>query len=65
MTSFPQETLTGLIERVTFHHPETGFCVLKVKAQGHKDLVVSGKCDVITAGEWIEANLNCLLINIG
>ena len=50
-----QETLSGLIERVTFHNPETGFCVLKVKVKGHKDLVVVGACVVVTAGEWIEA----------
>jgi exodeoxyribonuclease V alpha subunit len=52
----PQETLNGFVERVTFHSPETGFCVLKVKAKGHKDLVaVVGACAVVTAGEWIEA----------
>jgi exodeoxyribonuclease V alpha subunit len=52
----PEETLNGLIERVTFHNPETGFCVLKVKVKGHKDLiVVVGACAVVTAGEWIEA----------
>ena len=51
-----QETLSGLIERVTFHNPETGFCVLKVKVKSHKDLiVVVGACAVVTAGEWIEA----------
>lgn len=56
MVSSPQETFSGLVERVTFHNPETGFCVLKVKAKGHKDLVVVvGACAVITAGEWIEA----------
>jgi exodeoxyribonuclease V alpha subunit len=52
----PEETLNGLIERVTFHNSDTGFCVLKVKAKGHKDLVVViGACAVVTAGEWIEA----------
>lgn len=56
MVSSLQETFSGLVERVTFHNPETGFCVLKVKAKGHKDLVVVvGACGVITAGEWIEA----------
>jgi exodeoxyribonuclease V alpha subunit len=33
------EVLAGLVERVTFHNPETGFCVLRVKARGQKDLV--------------------------
>ena len=28
------ETLTGLVERVTFHNPDNGFCVLRVKARG-------------------------------
>ena len=32
-------TLTGLVERVTFHSPETGFGVLQVKVRGHRDLV--------------------------
>ena len=27
------ETLTGLVERVTFHNPDNGFCVLRVKAR--------------------------------
>ena len=26
-----REALAGLVERVTFHNPETGFCVLRVK----------------------------------
>jgi exodeoxyribonuclease V alpha subunit len=53
---FADETLAGLIERVTFHNPETGFCVLKVKVKGHKDLVVVvGACATVSAGEWIEA----------
>jgi hypothetical protein len=28
------ETLTGLIERVTYHNPENGFAVLKVVVKG-------------------------------
>ena len=56
MTLYPEETLTGLVERVTFHNTETGFCVLKVKARGHKDLVaIVGACAVVTAGEGVEA----------
>ena len=30
------ESLSGLIERVTFHSEDTGFAVLKVKAQGQE-----------------------------
>ncbi|WP_418904055.1 hypothetical protein, partial [Cereibacter sphaeroides] len=33
------ELLAGLVERVTFHSAESGFCVLRVKARGHRDLV--------------------------
>jgi hypothetical protein len=28
------EEISGLIERVTFHNDESGFCVLRVKAPG-------------------------------
>jgi len=30
----PTETLSGLVERVTYHNAENGFCVLRVKARG-------------------------------
>ena len=32
------ETLTGLVERVIYHNPENGFCVLRIKVRGHKAL---------------------------
>ena len=52
-----QEVLAGLVERVTFHNPENGFCVLRAKARGHRDLVtVVGHAAVISAGEWITAS---------
>ena len=35
------EVLAGLVERVTFHNSENGFCVLRVKARGHRDLVTT------------------------
>src|SRR5271169_4835485 len=34
-----QEVLAGLVERVTFHNDESGFCVLRIKARGHRELV--------------------------
>ena len=34
-----REVLAGLVERVTFHNPENGFCVLRTRARGHRDLV--------------------------
>ena len=33
-----QEVLAGLVERVTFHNADNGFCVLRIKARGHRDL---------------------------
>jgi exodeoxyribonuclease V alpha subunit len=33
------EVLVGLVDRVTFHNPENGFCVLRVKARGQRDLI--------------------------
>ena len=51
------EVLAGLVERVTFHNPETGFCVLRIKARGHRDLVTAvGHAATISAGEWITAS---------
>ena len=52
-----QEVLAGLVERVTFHNAENGFCVLRAKARGHRDLVtVAGHAAIISAGEWITAS---------
>ena len=51
------QVLAGLVERVTFHNAENGFCVLRVKARGHRDLVtVVGHAAAISAGEWITAS---------
>jgi exodeoxyribonuclease V alpha subunit len=53
----PTEVLAGLVERVTFHSTETGFCVLRVKARGHRDLVTTiGHAAMISAGEWVTAS---------
>ena len=52
-----REVLAGLVERVTFHNAENGFCVLRIKARGHRDLVtVVGHSAIISAGEWITAS---------
>lgn len=49
-----REVLAGLVERVTFHNPENGFCVLRIKARGQRDLVtVVGHAAMVGAGEWI------------
>jgi exodeoxyribonuclease V alpha subunit len=52
-----REPLAGLVERVTFHNAENGFCVLRIKARGHRDLVtVLGAAPSIAAGEYIQAS---------
>src|SRR6266700_6698348 len=51
------EVLAGLVERVTYHNVENGFCVLRAKARGHRDVVtVVGHAATISAGEWITAS---------
>ncbi len=50
------DTLSGTIERVTFHNPDSGFAVLRVLARGRRGLVtVVGKMPSANAGESIEA----------
>src|SRR3954462_2058330 len=52
-----QEVLAGLVERVTYHNAENGFCVLRAKARGHRDLVtLVGHAATIAAGERITAS---------
>jgi exodeoxyribonuclease V alpha subunit len=51
------EVLAGLVERVTYHNAENGFCVLRARARGHRDVVtVVGHAAAISAGEWIMAS---------
>src|SRR3954452_10623077 len=50
------EDLSAIIERVTFHNPETGFAVLRVLARGRRGLVtVVGHLASANAGEYVEA----------
>src|SRR5262249_54844366 len=50
------ETLTGVIERVTFHNLDTGFAVLRVLADDRRGQVtVVGHLPNVNAGEYIEA----------
>jgi exodeoxyribonuclease V alpha subunit len=50
------ESISGLIERVTFFNEENGFAVFKVKAKGHRDQVtVIGSLPSVSAGEWVAA----------
>src|SRR4028119_580679 len=51
------EVLSGLVERVTFHNAETGFCVLRVKVRGQRDLAtVVGRAALVSAGEFVSAS---------
>ncbi len=51
-----EETLIGHVERVTFHAPDSGFAVLRVRPEGRRDVVsVVGKIAAVAAGETIEA----------
>lgn len=53
----PQEKISGTVERVTFHSDETGFCVLRTKVRGQRDLVtIVGSAASISAGEFIECS---------
>ena len=56
-TSTPTEVLAGLVDRVTFHNSENGFCVLRVKARGQRDLItLVGQAAMISAGEFVQAS---------
>ena len=49
-------TISGTVERVTFHNPDTGFCVLRLKVDGRRDLeTVVGHAASVSAGEEIRA----------
>src|SRR5512133_2416868 len=51
-TEVVRENLAGLVERVTFHNEDNGFCVLRVKARGQRDLItVVGHAAAI--GGWV------------
>lgn len=52
----PFETVSGLIERVTFFNEDTGFAVLRVQVKGHRELItVVGVLPSVSAGEWLTA----------
>ena len=52
-----REPLSGLVERVTFHSQETGFCVLRIKVRGHRELVtVLGSAASVQPGEFVQCS---------
>ena len=55
-TTTSLESLSGSIERVTFHNPDNGFAVLKTTVRGRRDIVtVVGHLALAVPGEYIEA----------
>ena len=51
-----REVLAGSIERVTYQNAESGFCVVRVRIRGRRELVtLVGYAAAISAGEWITA----------
>jgi exodeoxyribonuclease V alpha subunit len=51
----PDGRLGGTVERVTFHSEETGFCVLRIKVRGRRELAtVVGKAASVAPGEYVE-----------
>ena len=55
--SSTQEVLAGLVERVTFHNAENGFCVLRAKARGHRDLVRAATRSLMSASRALTSTL--------
>src|SRR5260370_16893264 len=56
-TATDREPISGLVERVTFHNPDSGFCVLRVKVRGHRDLVsLIGSAASVAPGEYVTAS---------
>ena len=54
--SVTPDTLTGTVERITFHNEESGFAILKVAVKGRVEPVtVKGVVAVVQPGERLEA----------
>ena len=50
------ETLTGTVERVTYHNHDNGFAVLRIVVRGQRELItLVGHLPTATAGEFVEA----------
>ncbi|HEX5796635.1 MAG TPA: helix-hairpin-helix domain-containing protein, partial [Geminicoccaceae bacterium] len=51
------ETLSGLVERVVFHNPDSGFCVLRVKLPDQREpATLVGECPTVGPGEVVRAD---------
>ena len=52
----PLEEVVGTVERVTFHSEESGFCVLRVKVKGKRELeTIIGSTPNVVPGETVQA----------
>jgi exodeoxyribonuclease V alpha subunit len=50
------ESITGVVERITFHNLDSGYVVLKVQAASRRGVVtVVGNLSSVVAGEYVEA----------
>jgi len=50
------EFLNGLVERITYHNEENGFCVLRIKVKGRRDLItLIGNAPSVCVGEEVHA----------
>jgi exodeoxyribonuclease V alpha subunit len=50
------EELSGLIEGVTFHNDDSGFCVLGLKIKGQRQgTTVGGSLPSVNPGKWLVA----------
>jgi exodeoxyribonuclease V alpha subunit len=50
------EIVSGLVERVVFHNPDSGFCVLRVKLQDRREpATVVGESTSVAPGELVRA----------
>lgn len=55
-TGAPPDTLTGTVERITFHNEENGFAILRVAVKGRAEPVtVKGNVASVQPGERLEA----------
>src|ERR1017187_10760196 len=51
------ERLDGVVERVTFHNADSGFCVLRLQVKGERELVtLVGFVPSVTPGEYVSAS---------
>ena len=53
------DRLAGLVERVTFHNEQNGFCVLRLKVKGERELItLIGHAPAVSPGEYASASGN-------